>query len=244
MVNLSYVGIETFADRVREALDELGQNQAGLARAVKVSEAAITQWLDGTTDPGKIRTDNMQRAAAFLRRTTEFLRTGRGPKTYSGVGEAGARYDNALPGEPDIRELPVISYVQAGVWSETSDPFPRGQGMEAVPVDADLARSLSRVAFALKIQGDSMLPEFAEGDVVIIDPRATVKPGDFVVAKLDREECATFKKYRDRGVDRDGVQVFDLVPLNHDYPTLTVSAANPGRIIGVMVEHRRRRRSR
>lgn len=87
-----------------------------------------------------------------------------------------------------------------------------------------------------------MLPEFRPGDRVVIDPSMAPNPGDFVVAKNGHEE-ATFKKYRPRGRNADGVEVFELVPLNDDYPTLRSDVENL-RVIGVMVEHRKRYRVR
>lgn len=96
--------------------------------------------------------------------------------------------------------------------------------------------------FALEIESESMLPDFKEGDIIIIDSALEPRPGDFVVAKLDREEKATFKKYRPRGEDADGYPVVELAPLNPDYPTLTMNVSNPGRVVGVMIEHRRLRR--
>ena len=96
-------------------------------------------------------------------------------------------------------------------------------------------------SFALKIRGDSMLPDFKEGDIVIIDPMITPLPGDFVVAK-NLEEEATFKKYRPRGNNEHGQLVFELVPCNPDYPTLR-SDIDRCNIIGVMIEHRQFRKN-
>ena len=39
-------------------------------------------------------------------------------------------------------------------------------------------------AFALEVQGDSMLPLFRDGDVLIVSPSASVRKGDRVVARL------------------------------------------------------------
>jgi hypothetical protein len=36
--------------------------------------------------------------------------------------------------------------------------------------------------------------------------------------------------------------VFELVPLNDDYPTLMVDATNPGRLIALVIEHHRKMR--
>ena len=85
-----------------------------------------------------------------------------------------------------------------------------------------------------------MKPEFNEGDRIIVDPNVAPHPGDFVVAKNHNEE-ATFKKYRQRGIDENGNDIFELIPLNEDYPTLR-SDLVPLKIIGTMVEHRRYRK--
>lgn len=85
-----------------------------------------------------------------------------------------------------------------------------------------------------------MLPEFRSGDRVLIDPEVSPRPGDFVAAKNSHEE-ATFKKYRVRGVDDRGNQIFELVPLNEDFETL-YSDQQRLAVIGVMVEHRKKYR--
>lgn len=81
-----------------------------------------------------------------------------------------------------------------------------------------------------------MNPVFNEGDLVIIDPDESPRPGDYVVASNGGDE-ATFKKYRPRGIDENGQEVFELVPLNEDYPPMH-SDRQHIEIIGVMVEHR------
>lgn len=99
---------------------------------------------------------------------------------------------------------------------------------------------LSPQAFALSISGDSMAPEFKEGDRVIIDPAITPQPGDFVVAKQGDKEII-FNKFRPRGLNEDGHALFELVPLNEDYPSLR-SDRSDITIVGTMVEHRRYRK--
>lgn len=134
------------------------------------------------------------------------------------------------------RRIPLISYVQAGLWTDAADPYAVGDAADWLMTDLDISSS----SFALEIKGDSMLPDFKPGDRVIIDPDIAPQPGDFVVAKNGDHE-ATFKKYRPRGIGPDGKDVFELVPLNEDYPTIR-SDTTPVRIVGTMVEHRKYRR--
>lgn len=143
---------------------------------------------------------------------------------------------NVEPVPIGVRRIPLVSYVQAGLMSEAVDSYHLGGAEEWLLTDLELAAS----AFALRIKGDSMLPDFKEGDVVIIDPELAPSPGDFVVAKNGENE-ATFKKFRPRGLNEHGEHVVELVPLNEDYPSIR-SDSQPFRIIGTMVEHRRYRR--
>jgi DNA polymerase V len=41
--------------------------------------------------------------------------------------------------------------------------------------------------FALRVLGDSMAPEFLDGDIVIVEPGGAVRNGSFVLAHLDGE---------------------------------------------------------
>lgn len=144
--------------------------------------------------------------------------------------------ENVVPAPIGSHRIPLIDYVQAGAWTGVQDPFEPGAADEYLLTDLELSGS----AFALEIKGESMLPEFRPGDRVIIDPEVMPSPGDFVVAKNGAEE-ATFKKYRPRSIDAAGNTVFELVPLNEDFPSMR-SDVVPIRIVGTMVEHRKYRK--
>nr|WP_274605082.1 S24 family peptidase [Pantoea agglomerans] len=130
-------------------------------------------------------------------------------------------------------KVPVISYVQAGVWSHECD----ARNLEGNIDYVFSTGNFSQGTFALKIKGKSMEPDFVEGDLILIDPELSPQPGDYVVAKNGEDE-ATFKKYRARGVTEDGKEIFELVPLNEDFAVRS-SAKEKFNIIGVLVEHRR-----
>lgn len=140
--------------------------------------------------------------------------------------------------EVNTRKVPLISYVQAGALAHKSPIEAFDGALEYIMTDLEL----SDFAFALKVKGDSMEPDFKEGDVVIFDPEVQPYPGEFVVAANDHHE-ATFKKYKPTGIGLHGVDQFELTPLNPDYPVLR-STELPLRIIGTMVEHRIYRRKR
>ncbi|MFM2129982.1 MAG: hypothetical protein RL477_1528 [Pseudomonadota bacterium] len=211
--------------RIRDARERARMTQDALGRRCGVSRAAIAQWENGTTFPSLT---HLQMAADALGVWVSWL-AGENDGEAPGAGTPASRG----------RVLPVIDTVAAGAWGTVADPYPPGRGMDVLISE----RKVGASAFALVVRGNSMEPEFHDGDKIIVDPGVEPVPGDFVVAKLDRDDEATFKKFRPRGLDADGNPVVELVPLNDDWPVLRMNAANPGRIVGTMIEHRRYRRS-
>lgn len=220
---LTYVS--TLQERIAEIMSATGLSVGDIAGIADVSSSAVTQWKDGPTK--SLKTAPATKLAAKTGYSAMWIATGEGAKM--------AKFDvNVKPVTTDVRSYPVISYIQAGKLSEIAAPYEPGDGFDIEYGDDDA----SDWAFFLEIKGDSMLPEFRPGERVRIDPDVAPCPGDFVAAKNSEEE-ATFKKYRVRGIDVSGQEIFELVPLNNDYPILR-SDEHSLRIIGTMTEHRRK----
>lgn len=214
-----------FAKRLDIACKQKGLPEKGrgtqLASVCKVTPKAVSKWLNAETMPS---TANIYLLAKFLAVTPEWL-------TY-GIG-------NVIPAAIGTTKVPLISYVQAGAWTGIDDFRETCGDYEYILTDLDVSGD----AFALKIKGDSMEPEFIEGDIVIIDPKVEPHAGEFVAA-INGDYEATFKKYRPlEDLDEYGRQHFELVPLNPDWHTMS-SLKQEIRIIGTMVEHRIYRRKR
>ncbi|QKV19353.1 S24 family peptidase [Oricola thermophila] len=80
-----------------------------------------------------------------------------------------------------VREVPVIGLAQAGAGGYFDDAgFPAGQGWDTVAFPGP---NLDEGCYALEITGDSMLPLYREGDIIIVSPTAQVRRGDRVVVK-------------------------------------------------------------
>jgi SOS-response transcriptional repressor LexA len=214
--------------RIAEALAIAKKTPTQVAADTGLSDSAISQLLSGKTK--NLRANSAVKLEASTGVRASWLVTGEGPKM------SGAITANVSRATVGVIRIPMISYVQAGVWTTVYDNFQPGDADEFLLTDMDL----SEHAFALEIKGESMLPEFKPGDRVIIDPLVQPNPGDFVVAKNGEDE-ATFKKYRPRGMNERGDPVFELVPLNDDYPSMR-SDQQPIQIIGTMIEHRKYRK--
>lgn len=208
---------------------------AAVAAKIGRSPSQYSQWLNGSENSGTGKPRGMRTSSA--RMIEQALGKPVGWMDAPHDESPSDKFDqNVSVSSVGSRAIPVISAVQAGAMKEMDSPYEAGDGY-AVEYTDD---RLSKWAFALDIEGLSMMPEFRPGDRVIIDPELSPNPGDFVVAKNGGNE-ATFKKYRPRGVDEKGNEIFELVPLNDDFASMR-SDTTRLQVIGVMTEHRKRYR--
>ena len=79
--------------------------------------------------------------------------------------------------------------------------------------------------YALRVLGDSMEPEFKEGEVIVIEPQVTAEEGAYVVALYDND-------FVFRQLSQENGRWY-LKPLNSRYPTLEMrnEDAIKGRIV-------------
>jgi phage repressor protein C with HTH and peptisase S24 domain len=85
----------------------------------------------------------------------------------------------------NMRTVPLIGLAQAGGGGFFDDAgFPVGGGWEEI----GLPDTRDEHAYALEISGDSMLPLYRDGDIVIVSPSSSVRRGDRVIVKTQDGE--------------------------------------------------------
>lgn len=112
--------------------------------------------------------------------------------------------------------VPLLGFAQAGAGGFFDDAgFPAGQGWEEVELPSGAAEG----AYALQVQGDSMLPLYRDGDILIVQPSARLHRGDRVVVKTcGGEVMAKILAARNQ-------REISLVSLNPSHPDRTIPAA-------------------
>ena len=106
------------------------------------------------------------------------------------------------------RQVPLLGFAQAGVGGFFEDGgYPAGSGWDEI----DLPALEEDGSYALEVQGDSMLPLYRDGDIVIVSPAEQIRKGDRIVVKTrDGEVMAKILKRRTAS------QV-ELMSLNRDH---------------------------
>lgn len=206
---------------VREKMQAQNLRQDDIAETMGKTQGAIGHWLTGRRMP------NVNEVAQMINLTgvEKVILNGDGT-----IEDFNTNVQLARPTKSN--SYPLISNIQAGVWTETFD-FRDSEDYDYIDTEIDAGPD----AFFLRISGMSMEPKFCEGDLVLIDIRKRPHPGDYVAAVNGTGE-ATLKRYRELGEwSESGNPHFELIPLNPDFPTLS-SMKQDIRIIGVAVEHR------
>lgn len=112
-------------------------------------------------------------------------------------------------GKPARHARPLIGLAEAGAGGYFDDAgFAIGAGWDEIdfPADAD------DHSYALEISGDSMMPLYRDGDVVIVSPAAPVRRGDRVVVKTSAGEVMA------KELKRQTARMIELRSINPAYP--------------------------
>jgi SOS-response transcriptional repressor LexA len=208
------------ADLIRTARLRLRLSQEELANRVGVSRQAVQQWekAGGTGPNRKIRL-----------RVAEVL--GLPASAIDPMASA-----SVTPVEDsDDRGATVPLYALSELYFNIEPLLNASLGAVAkLSVAVDQNR-----CFAVRVDDDSMAPNFVVDDIVIVDPGVSPEPQDDVVVAFDSQP-SLLRRYVPRGLDKHGRRVFDLTTPNADCVTLTCHSDMPVKVLGVVVEVRRR----
>ena len=111
--------------------------------------------------------------------------------------------------------VPLLGFAQAGGGGFFDDAgFPAGQGFDVI----ELPDGQAEGSYALKVQGDSMLPLYRDGDVLVVRPEATLRKGDRVVVRTSGGEVMA------KVLARRSTEEIELQSLNPEHPNRRFAA--------------------
>lgn len=212
----------TLKDRLKEARADAGISQAALARLAKCGQTTIASIENGRNQGSTVIT----KLATALNVNPVWLAEGKPPKRNSDA-QSRSEEQNVLLG-PDVRgRIPLISWVQAGTWSDVIDIYEPGYAERWLP----FLKNNGENVFALRVEGDSMTARFGksypDGCIIFVDPDQRMPTnGDRIVAKLVGSQKTTFKSYTE-----DAGRKW-LRPLNDSHPPIYDEFFVIGKVIG------------
>lgn len=183
-------------NRIYEMRKNAGLTQADLAKALGVTDVAVSKWESGKQSP----------SSKTLSKLADFF----GVSVDEVLGRpASSGWKTVSPPQPDYLSketvlIPIIGRVRAG-YDALAEQMIDGY----MEVEPSLLKRWPD-ASALKVWGKSMEPEIREGDYVIITQQAEVRSGDLAVICVNGDE-GTIKRVN---ITDDGI---DLIPSNPSY---------------------------
>lgn len=206
----------------RKLRKEKKLSQKQVAEMLGVTQAAVSKWEVSNVPPGVI---NSQKLAEIFGVTVDELLKG---EKIEPVREV--QYVPSDRTRKFIR-VPVLGRIPAGIPIEAIEDV---EDWEDFPISDTIK---GRQYFGLKVAGDSMEPEYRDGDTIIIQQQDTCNSGDDCAVMVNGDD-ATFKRVR---LHENGLT---LQPLNSKYDPRFFTSQEvhslPVRILGIVVEIRRK----
>lgn len=177
-----------------------------IATLCGVKGASVTNWFNNPEKVSTISRANAEKLCAHfkLEVAPAWLAEGVLPKHAT---------SNVSSGPDERGRYPLISEVQAGMWTELRDEFQPGDAEEWLPS----TKNLGKCGYMLRVTGDSMEDpggrySFPAGMVLHVNPDMTPQPNQFVIVRREATQQATFKRY----VMLDGEPYLEAI--NPDWP--------------------------
>jgi len=190
---------------IRELRLKKGLSQLELAKICGVHQTAISQWEKGRTSPDA---DMLSLLSDYFNVSVDLL-----------LGKSRSSLKNMIP---------VLGYVKAGIPIEAVEEI-----LDYEEITPQMAANGEH--FALRIKGDSMLPRFCPGDVVIVRKQSDITNGDIAVVLVNGSDATVKKVFKKENN-------LMLVSLNASYEPIIFSSDDvinlPVSIIGKVVELR------
>ncbi|HMM14448.1 MAG TPA: helix-turn-helix transcriptional regulator [Parvibaculum sp.] len=186
--------------RLWAAIDQLarhhGLSASGLARAAGLDPTAFNKS-KRITAQGRLRWPSTESLSRIL------------DATGANLDEFFALVEGQ-DAAPRQRRVPLIGLAQAGAGGHFDDAgFPAGSGWDEVSFP-DIN---DENAYALEVTGDSMMPVYREGDIIVVSPAASIRRGDRVVVKTVAGEVMA------KVLARRTARSIELASLNPAYET-------------------------
>ena len=198
---------------LKEARRAAGLTQIDVAREIGLSQGQYSAWENGRA---KVDGQSMAKLAGLFGVTVDFL-----------LGN-----EHVQISSDRVVRIPVLGSVPAGIPLEAIEDI-----LDWEDIPASMCAG-GKEYFALEVKGDSMWPDYLEGDVVIVRKSPICESGDVCAVYVNGYD-ATLKQVR---LGEDGS--LTIIPKNQSYPPRTFSQEEvinlPVSIAGVVVELRRK----
>ena len=154
--------------RIENAMIRAGKKPVDIAKRLKITESAVSQWFHKDTGPKSVRLSEL---ASFLGTTVDYLITEHESSLLAPPSPGAVGPPMALSaGRPDLAVYASAAGGPEGAWVLSGDAIAwihRDQRLVGV-----------RDAFACYVVGESMFPAYEQGNLLLVNPAVPPNAGD------------------------------------------------------------------
>lgn len=203
-----------FKDRLVQLRKELNLTQTDFAEKIGFSRTAVSAWEIGRNEPSN---EDTIKIADFFGVSVDYI-----------IGKT----NNRKGASSSSAVVLVYGTIPAGIPMEMIEDI-----IDTEEIDANMLKG-GKEYFGLKIKGNSMYPEYLDGDTIILEKLDDVESGTDAVVMVNGND-GTFKRVFK---NENGII---LQPLNPEFQPMVYTNEQieklPIRVIGKVVELRRKK---
>lgn len=201
-------------DAIKKARKEKKLTQAQLGSLIGVERTTVTQWESGKTIPKRSVAIELSRVLGIS------------PQLIHPLVESNVNFVDFSAAQPNTVKL---------AWEDLASLQAKGIEYLKEMKATEHIHSDAPDKALLVVRDDSMEPSYNKGDKIVISLSKTPKTGNTVIASI--KDKFVLRKYESKGINDNGLEVFDLKSDNINYPTITCNIDDTkAEVLGVVVQ--------
>ena len=188
----------TIGEKILVELNKQGKSQKSLAKYVGVSDTAIGKWKN---KPQDIKFENVVKASEFLNVSLNYLAYGKEPSIPREYQKLISTYKTLSPDNQNMAlglletmyDIQCRNNIECITIKHSIYKVSAGKGYSLDDEDWEeinvVRTSESEQAdFAVTVDGDSMLPDYKDGDIVLVKQQDTIELGQIGIFTMNNNQ--------------------------------------------------------
>ena len=188
----------TIGEKILVELNKQGKSQKSLAKYVGVSDTAIGKWKN---KPQDIKFENVVKASEFLNVSLNYLAYGKEPSIPREYQKLISTYKTLSPDNQNMAlgVLEAMYDVQCrnniecitikhSIYKVSAGKGYSLDGEDWEEINVVRTSESEQADFAVTVDGDSMLPDYKDGDIVLVKQQDTIELGQIGIFTMNNNQ--------------------------------------------------------
>lgn len=215
----------TIGEKILVELNKQGKSQKSLAKYVGVSDTAIGKWKN---KPQDIKFENVVKASEFLNVSLNYLAYGKEPSIPREYQKLISTYKTLSPDNQNMAlgVLEAMYDVQCrnniecitikhSIYKVSAGKGYSLDGEDWEEINVVRTSESEQADFAVTVDGDSMLPDYKDGDIVLVKQQDTIELGQIGIFTMNNNQ-GFIKESGENCLISHNPEYDDIIPTEND----------------------------